>query len=71
MKKRQIKKLSLSRETLRRLQPAELSLAAGGAAAEGNCLTAAGCQTAGCQNGDNTESCVTCVVTNCSKIIAD
>jgi len=69
MKKRQIKKLSLSRETLRNLQPAELSLAAGGA--EANCLTAAGCQTAGCQNGDNTESCVTCVVTNCSKIIAD
>jgi len=69
MKKRQVKKLSLNRETLRSLQPAELGLAAGGG--EAGCLTAAGCQTAGCQNGDNTESCVTCVVTHCSQLIAD
>jgi len=70
MKKRQIKKLSLNKETLRNLQPQELMVAAGGVAGEAGCLTAAGCQTASCPN-NNTESCVTCVVTHCSQLIAD
>lgn len=64
MKKRRIKKLELNRETLRNLDGRELAMAAGGE--EAGCLTRAGCQTATCP-GNCTNSCVTCVVTQCSQ----
>lgn len=63
MKKRKIRKLTLDRETLRRLDPSEMGLVAGGA--EAACLTAANCQTASCPNRC-TESCVTCAAAECS-----
>jgi len=61
--KRKLKKLSLNRETLRSLDPKELSMAAGGVEALKTSDAAGECNTASCGGttcADNTRSCVTC-----------